>query len=102
MTTLFDTSLSASVIRPPYASADAPSMADSLPNINFGFEELRERMARFTKKFDAFISDGRQRVLAEHNEHRKRLAELEGKPKSRFSFSQCSLCPILLSCRVSH
>lgn len=54
-------------------------MADSLPNINFGFDELRERMAQFTDKFDTFIANGRQRVLQEKNDHRKRIAELEGK-----------------------
>ena len=61
-------------------SAIAPSMADTLPAINFGFDELRERMALFTDKFDKFIANGRQRVLTERNEHRKRVAELEGMP----------------------
>ena len=53
-------------------------MADSLPSINFGFDDLRARMAAFTDHFDTFIAQGRQRVLTERNEHRKRLAELEG------------------------
>ena len=48
MSMLFESSLSASSMRAPLASAQAPSMADSLPRINFGFDELRERMAKFT------------------------------------------------------
>ena len=56
--------------------------ADTLPtNINFGFEDLRERMARFTLKFDAFIAEGRKRVLDERNEYRSKIAELAGKKK---------------------
>lgn len=60
-------------------SAMAPSMADSLPSINFGFEELRDRMAKFTAKFDAFIEQGRKRVLEERNQFRMNVAELQGK-----------------------
>ena len=78
MAALFESSISASVIKPPLASATAPSMADSLPDINFGFDELREQMEHFTEKFDAFIADGRKRVLDERNEYRRRMAELEG------------------------
>ena len=68
-------------------SAMAPSMADSLPSINFGFEELRDRMAKFTAKFDAFIEQGRKRVLEERNQFRMNVAELQGK--------QLSPCPDL-------
>ena len=59
-------------------SAMAPSMADSLPSINFGFDELRDRMSKFTAKFDAFIEQGRKRVLEERNQFRMNLAELQG------------------------
>lgn len=55
-------------------------MADSLPNINFGFDELRDRMAKFTAKFDAFIEQGRKRVLEERNQFRMNVAELQGTP----------------------
>ena len=79
MTTPFEPSLSVSGTRPPLASADAPSMADSLPSINFGFEDLRNRMAQFTTKFDAFIERGRKRILEERNQFHINLAELEGK-----------------------
>ncbi|KAG9248571.1 chromosome segregation protein Spc25-domain-containing protein [Calycina marina] len=76
MPTLFEPSLSTSTMRPPLSSADALSMADSLPNINFGFEELRDRMAKFTVKFDAFIEQGRKRVLEERNQFCMNVAEL--------------------------
>jgi kinetochore protein Spc25 len=65
-------------MRPPLASADAPSMADSLPSINFGFEDLRNRMAQFTAKFDAVIERGRKQVLEERNQFHINLAELQG------------------------
>lgn len=56
----------------------APTMADSLPSVNFGFDDLRERMAKFTVKFDAFIAEGRKRVLEERNQFRSQMAELQG------------------------
>ena len=58
--------------------ANAPSMADSLPSIDFGFNDLRERMAQFTVRFDDFIERGRKRVLEERNVFRMNVAELEG------------------------
>jgi len=64
-----------STSRPPLGSQ---SLADTLPKVNFGFDELRERMARFTAKFDAFIEQGRKRVLEERNEFRMNIAELQG------------------------
>lgn len=56
----------------------APSVADSLPSINFGFDELRDRMAKFTAKFDAFIEHGRKRVLEEKNQFVMQVTELQG------------------------
>ena len=53
-------------------------MADSLPNIDFGFEDLRQRMTSFTDRFDAFIERGRKRVLEERNKFRMNVAELHG------------------------
>jgi hypothetical protein len=53
-------------------------MADSLPSIDFGFNDLRERMAQFTVRFDEFIERGRKRVLEERNAFRMNVAELEG------------------------
>ncbi|EON99348.1 putative kinetochore protein spc25 protein [Phaeoacremonium minimum UCRPA7] len=52
-------------------------MAESLPSIDFGFDELRDRMAKFTAKFDAFIEQGRKRVLEERNQFRMNVAELQ-------------------------
>jgi kinetochore protein Spc25 len=68
--------MSSSLSKPPMAG---PSIADTLPSINFGFEELRERMNKFTVKFDAFIEQGRKRVLEERNQFHMSIAELEGK-----------------------
>jgi hypothetical protein len=79
MSTVFEPSLSTSAMRPPLSSADAPSMADSLPSINFGFDELRDQMAKFTVKFDNFIEQGRKRVLEERNQFRMNVAELQGR-----------------------
>lgn len=56
----------------------APSVADSLPSINFGFDELRDRMAKFTARFDEFIERGRKRVLEERNQFAVTVAELQG------------------------
>ncbi|MCJ1475343.1 kinetochore-associated Ndc80 complex subunit spc25 [Lambiella insularis] len=75
MATLFEPMLSSSS-RPPLSTASALSVADTLPTINFGFEELRERMARFTHRFDGFIAEGRKRVLEERNQFRMNVAEL--------------------------
>ncbi len=79
-TMTFESSLSTSAMRPPLSSADAPSMADSLPSVNFGFDELRERMNRFTVRFDEFIDKGRKRVLEDRNQFRMNIAELMGPP----------------------
>jgi len=58
--------------------ANAPSMADMLPSVDFGFSDLRERMAQFTVRFDEFIERGRKRVLEERNAFRMNVAEIEG------------------------
>jgi kinetochore protein Spc25, fungi type len=77
MGTIFESSLSNSMTRPPM-SVDAPSMTDSLPSIQFGFEDLRDRMARFTARFDEFIENGRKRVLEEKNQFRMDIINLRG------------------------
>ena len=69
----------------------APSMADQLPSINFGFDDLRDRMAKFTAKFDAFIEQGRKRVLEERNQFRMNVAELQGR-SSPPCFSTAPAC----------
>ena len=74
--TTFEPSLSASLRA---SSHDVPSMADQLPSINFGFDELRSRMNQFTARFDDFIEKGRRRVLEERNQFRMNVAEMHGK-----------------------
>lgn len=77
MATTFEPSFSASGNRQTMAPV-GPSVADTLPSINFGFDDLRDRMAKFTAKFDAFIEQGRKRVLEERNQFRMNVAELQG------------------------
>ena len=55
-----------------------PAIADTLPSTNFGFDDLRDRMAKFTARFDAFIEQGRKRVLEERNKFHMDIAELHG------------------------
>jgi hypothetical protein len=52
---------------------------DNLPSVNFGFADLRDRMSKFTVKFDAFIEREHQRVLDERNQFRKNIADLISK-----------------------
>ena len=75
---MFESSLSASTMRPPLSTALAPSLAESLPTVNFGFDELRQQMATFTDHFDSFIAKQRKRVLEERNQFRIAVAELQG------------------------
>lgn len=92
MATLFELSLSSTgPMRSSVHLADAPSMADSLPSISFGFDDLRDRMARFTEKFDSFIAKGRKQVLAERNHFRVNVAELQGA-------LMCPRCPHVDHC----
>lgn len=60
----------------PMAYGDNP--LTQLPTVDFNFEDLRQRMAAFSVKFDVFIEKGRKRVLEERNEFRGRLGELSG------------------------
>ena len=75
MASIFEPSLSTSWQT---MAARGPSLADTLPSIDFGFDDLRDRMAKFTAKFDAFIEQGRKRVLEERNQFRVNVAELQG------------------------
>ncbi|KAL1894583.1 kinetochore-associated Ndc80 complex subunit spc25 [Sporothrix stenoceras] len=80
MATAFEPSMSTS--RQTMAPT-GPSMADQLPSIEFGFDALRERMARFTVRFDGFIEQGRKRVLEERNHFRMNVAELQEDERMR-------------------
>lgn len=82
MASVFEPSLSTSRQGPPAVGLSA---ADSLPSINFGFDDLRDRMAKFTAKFDAFIEQGRKRVLEERNQFHMSVAELQGTNPSNTS-----------------
>lgn len=55
-----------------------PTMAASLPTIDFEFDKLRDRMAAFTARFDDFIERGRRRTLDEKNTFAKTMAEDKG------------------------
>nr|POE71370.1 putative kinetochore protein spc25 [Quercus suber] len=77
----FGSSLSASTSQ--NAGYGALSMADTLPSADFGFNDLRERMAQFTVRFDEFIAKGRKRVLQERNAFRMNVAELEDTQRAR-------------------
>ncbi|ORY09602.1 chromosome segregation protein Spc25-domain-containing protein [Clohesyomyces aquaticus] len=75
--TTFEPSLSTTNAMMRGASHDAPSMADQLPSINFGFDDLRSRMNQFTARFDDFIEKGRKRVLEERNQFRMNVGEIQ-------------------------
>ncbi|KAF1993583.1 hypothetical protein P154DRAFT_527649 [Amniculicola lignicola CBS 123094] len=80
--TAFEPSLSTSnMLRA--SSHDAPSMAEQLPSINFGFDDLRSRMNQFTARFDDFIEKGRKRVLEERNQFRINVAEVQEDQRSK-------------------
>ncbi|KAG9628155.1 kinetochore protein-like protein spc25, partial [Aureobasidium melanogenum] len=79
----FDASFGASGLRGPYLTPDPPSMVDQLPSIKFGFDDLRDRMARFTQRFDDFIEQGRKRVLEERNHFRINMSEIQESQRSR-------------------
>ncbi|KAI5784574.1 hypothetical protein EDC01DRAFT_662528 [Geopyxis carbonaria] len=49
--------------------------AITLPSVDLGFDNLRDRMARFTEGFDEFIERGRKRLLEEKNEFARNMAE---------------------------
>jgi hypothetical protein len=63
---------------PAYGRNETPSMAATLPSIEFGFESLKDRMAQFTIRFDEFIAHGRRRILEDRNDFAKTMAELKG------------------------
>lgn len=64
--------------RAPYATTGAASMAETLPVLNFGFDDLRARMNEFTQRFDEFIEQGRKRVMEERNQFRMNVANVQG------------------------
>lgn len=66
-------------MRPPLLSTHAPSSTmSSLPSITCNFDDLRERMASFTDRFDDFIARNRRRLLEEHNQFQQTVADIQG------------------------
>jgi len=56
------------------------SVVDTLPDIDFRFDDLRARMAKFTAQFDQFVAQSRKKVLEERNKFHTSVTELQGKP----------------------
>lgn len=54
------------------------TMASTLPQVSFGFDDLKDRMGRFTVNFDEFIDKGRKRIADERNEFAKNVVEDKG------------------------
>jgi hypothetical protein len=90
----FDASFGAGGLRGPYLTPDPPSMVDQLPSIKFGFDDLRDRMARFTQRFDLFIDQGRKRVLEERNHFRINMSEIQGRSFSAMSTASLSMLTV--------
>jgi kinetochore protein Spc25, fungi type len=59
-------------------STSRVKIADTLSSANFGFDDLRDRMNKFTLRFDAFIERERKRILDERNKFRMDVAEVQG------------------------
>lgn len=93
MATTFEPSFSASVNGSRQTLAPVgPPVADTLPSINFGFDDLRDRMAKFSARFDAFIEQGRKRVLEERNQFHMNVAELQGTDSSIKIYGNSDAC----------
>lgn len=74
---MFESSLSmSSAMRPPLLTTH--STTSSLPSITCNFDDLRERMASFTDRFDDFIARNRRRLLEEHNQFQQTVADIQG------------------------
>ncbi|EWC45759.1 hypothetical protein DRE_05096 [Drechslerella stenobrocha 248] len=60
-------------------AAIPPNIAAQLPSVNFGFDELKERMAKFTLSFDDFIEKQRERqeTVDNHKTIKKNIEHYE-------------------------
>lgn len=54
-----------------------PTMADTLPSIEFGFDKLRRDMATFRVEFDNFVERGRLRIIEERNLFHSQMADIQ-------------------------
>lgn len=93
--TSFRTSQSAHQNTTTFSYAD--SSLTQLPTIDFQFDDLRRRMSEFTTKFDAYIERGRKQVLAERNDFRARLSELNGGTSPAFPRHRKGILTIFLT-----
>ena len=96
----FDASFGASGLRGPYLTPDPPSMVDQLPSISFGFDDLRDRMARFTQRFDDYIEQSRKRVLEERNHFRINMSEIQGQSSHVITTARIGILTFR-PCRIS-
>lgn len=61
-------------------SSPSQSLTSSnVPQLDLGFDKLRNRMDHFLTSFDRYISQGRQNILENRNNYSKTIIELRGK-----------------------
>ncbi|KAF3907263.1 hypothetical protein ABW20_dc0107268 [Dactylellina cionopaga] len=63
-------------------AAIPPNIAAQLPTVSFGFDELKERMAKFTMAFDDFIEKRREKSLEARTNYARDLADLNETQKT--------------------
>ncbi|KAF3905745.1 hypothetical protein AA313_de0202405 [Arthrobotrys entomopaga] len=63
-------------------AAIPPNIAAQLPTVNFGFDELKEKMAKFTSAFDEFIEKRREKALEARTNFARDLADLNESQKT--------------------
>jgi hypothetical protein len=55
-----------------------PALEQMLPLLNFGYDDLRERMVSFSSRFTKFMEQSRKNSLETKNEFNKRIGEDKG------------------------
>ncbi|KAJ6264333.1 hypothetical protein Dda_0478 [Drechslerella dactyloides] len=63
-------------------AAIPPNIAAQLPSVNFGFDELKERMSKFTLAFDDFIEKRREKALDTRTNFARDVADLNENEKT--------------------
>ncbi|KAF3936375.1 hypothetical protein ABW19_dt0200417 [Dactylella cylindrospora] len=63
-------------------AAIPPNIAAQLPSVNFGFEELKERMNKFTMAFDEFVEKRREKALEDRTNFARDLADIKENQKT--------------------
>jgi len=59
------------------------NIAAQLPSVHFGFDELKERISKFTLEFDQFIEARRVKMLEDKNAFIKEIADVKGIKRKR-------------------